>query len=77
VVLCVADTGCGMTPTAARQAFEPFFTTRARGGGSGLGLAIVGDFVRALGGHVEVVSTPGQGASIMLNFPAFTDRQPL
>jgi len=69
VMLRVADTGCGMSPEAARRACEPFYTSRPRAGGSGLGLAIVSTFIRAVGGAIHVDSTPGRGAAIMLIFP--------
>ena len=44
VVLCVRDTGCGMSPEVARQVFQLSSATKAVGMGSGIGLATVHNF---------------------------------
>jgi signal transduction histidine kinase len=69
VVLCVRDTGCGMSPEVARQVFQPFFTTKAVGKGSGIGLATVKNFARRLGGTAEIESVIDQGTSVILCIP--------
>ena len=60
VRVVVEDDGPGMAPEVAAQAFEPFYTTRSRG--TGLGLAIVRQELDEVGGHIEVVTSPGAGA---------------
>ncbi len=60
VCVVVEDDGPGMAPEVAVQAFEPFYTTRARG--TGLGLAIVRQELDEVGGHIEVVTSLGAGA---------------
>jgi nitrogen-specific signal transduction histidine kinase len=68
-VLCVCDTGIGMTPEVLAQIWEPFFSTKALGAGSGLGLAQVLGAVQQLGGGVTVQSEPGRGASVQVHLP--------
>jgi PAS domain S-box-containing protein len=69
----VIDTGVGMTPEQCVRVFRPFeqaesSTTRDRGG-TGLGLAISRSFAEALGGSLEVSSTPGAGSCFTLTLP--------
>jgi signal transduction histidine kinase len=68
-VVKVTDDGPGMSADVKRQAFEPFFTTRAAGEGSGLGLAIVASIVRAHHGTIHLASDPGKGTQVELRLP--------
>jgi len=68
VRLSVADTGGGMAPEVLKQAFEPFFTTKAEGQGTGLGLSMVFGFVKQSGGHIDMLSVPGEGTQVQLYF---------
>jgi CheY-like chemotaxis protein len=61
----VQDTGIGMTPQQVSRLFQPFEQVADehwREGGAGLGLAISRQLVRAMGGDIEVHSTPDVGS---------------
>ena len=73
VVIRVSDTGCGMSPEVLARATEPGFTTRSNCGGTGLGLASVEDFARRWGGHLELASRVGRGATVTLRLPRAPD----
>ncbi|MCJ1714501.1 sensor histidine kinase [Microbacterium sp. M1A1_1b] len=69
----VIDHGEGIPPQLREKIFQRFWradTSRARDtGGSGLGLAIVSGIVAAHGGSVEVIDTPGGGATFRIWLP--------
>jgi two-component system OmpR family sensor kinase len=71
----VVDHGPGIRPPERERIFERFArldASRARhnGGGAGLGLSIVSSVVQAHGGQVDVVDTPGGGATFRVRLPA-------
>ncbi len=70
ICLSVTDTGSGMDEQEKAQIFEPYFSTKEAGKGTGLGLAMVYGFVSQSGGFVEVTSSPGEGSTFRLCFPA-------
>ncbi len=60
ILLCVADTGPGLSAEIVERAFEPFVTTKPQG--LGLGLSISAGIVDAHGGRLEYDQAPGGGA---------------
>jgi two-component system OmpR family sensor kinase len=76
----IADTGPGLSPEQSERVFERFYRadvarSRRAGGatGTGLGLAIVAALVAAHHGTVEVVETPGGGATFRVRLPLAPD----
>jgi signal transduction histidine kinase len=57
VVIHIADTGTGISPSVLPSVCEPFFTTRAEG--TGLGLAIAKRYIDQNGGRLNIESRPG------------------
>jgi CheY-like chemotaxis protein len=68
VFMVVKDSGCGMSETTKARMFDPFFTTKFTG--RGLGLAAVSGIVHAHRGKMQVESSPGQGTTFTVSFPA-------
>ncbi len=64
--LRVEDTGSGIPPEHLAHIFDPFFTTKPQGEGTGLGLSVCTGLVLALGGTIDVDSTPGAGTTFTL-----------
>lgn len=71
VITSVRDHGPGISPGNRDKIFRRFFTHRPEGAptGTGLGLSIVQTVAEAHGGHVEVDSAPGEGATFRVTLP--------
>ena len=68
----VADTGVGIGADDLSRIFQAFYQTDAgvaKGEGTGLGLTISREFVRLMGGEIEVDSEPGQGSVFGFGLP--------
>lgn len=73
--LDVSDTGAGMDEETARNAFEPFYSTKeGQSGRVGLGLAICRQIVKSHHGEVAVRSEVGKGTTFSLFLPVERDR---
>jgi len=70
VFIEVMDSGVGIPGSISDRIFEPFFTTKNVGKGTGLGLSISYRIVQDFGGNIHVVSTMGEGARFIIDFPA-------
>jgi len=79
----VEDTGIGISEAAQKRVFEPFVqaddTITRRFGGTGLGLTISKQFVQAMGGSIDLESTPGKGTrfTLLLPYTVAKDREQL
>lgn len=65
--LCVADTGCGMSPETLERARDLFYTTRRSG--SGVGLHLCERATRSVGGRLQIESIEGEGTTITAHIP--------
>ena len=66
ILLCVRDKGPGFSPDSIHRAFEPFFSTKARG--TGLGLSVCRRIMEAHGGAIRLCNAEGGGAEVILEF---------
>ena len=78
--IAIIDHGEGIPPQLREKIFQRFWradTSRTREtGGSGLGLAIVAGIVEKHQGHVEVLETPGGGATFRVSLPLVPSAPP-
>lgn len=78
--IAVIDHGEGIPDQMKEKIFQRFFradSSRARDtGGSGLGLAIVASIVALHGGRVDVLNTPGGGATFRVSIPLLPTAAP-
>jgi len=75
VEIAFVDTGHGIPSGLERRIFDPFFTTKEVGKGTGLGLSITYGIVKEHGGTISVVSTPGEGATFLIQLPLPADKE--
>jgi len=68
--IVIRDSGSGLTPEAARRAFEPYFTTKRASGGTGLGMAIAQRIVGEHGGTIAIEGPAAGGALVTIRLPA-------
>jgi signal transduction histidine kinase len=67
IFLEVSDTGSGLAKEECERLFTPYYTTKEHG--TGLGLAIVQSVVSDHHGRITVRSSPGQGATFVIELP--------
>jgi signal transduction histidine kinase len=69
VVVRLSDNGSGIPETIKEKILQPFFTTKKGTDGTGLGLSITHDIILAHGGHLDVESELGEGATFVISLP--------
>lgn len=78
-VLCVSDTGIGLSEEDKTRIFDRFYTVdkshNGTGGGFGLGLAIVKKLCRRAGWKLSVESELGKGTSFRIEFCSDTNKK--
>ena len=73
VKLRVSDDGCGIPKELLPRIHDPYFTTKPIGEGTGLGLWTVYGIVNEHNGKIDVESTPLEGTTVEIVFPASID----
>ncbi|HEY5604596.1 MAG TPA: XrtA/PEP-CTERM system histidine kinase PrsK [Gammaproteobacteria bacterium] len=69
IKIAIEDNGCGMSEEFIRdRLFKPFETTKGNAG-MGIGVYEACEFVKALGGRIEVSSRIGEGSTFLLSLP--------
>jgi signal transduction histidine kinase len=73
IVLCVRDTGIGVSPENAERIFDAFWqvdqSDTRNVGGAGLGLSVSRRLARLMGGDMTLTSTPGEGSTFEVRLP--------
>jgi len=64
----ISDNGRGISESAIRHIFDPFYTTKE--GGSGLGLSIAAQIIEESGGGITCKNNPQGGATFTIRLPA-------
>ena len=68
VEIRISDEGVGIPKEDLQHIFEPFYTTREQG--SGLGLSISYKIIEAHKGDIWAISSPGKGATFIIQLPS-------
>ncbi|MCM3785347.1 ATP-binding protein [Neobacillus mesonae] len=68
IVICIEDTGVGMTEEEQQRLGKPYYSTKAEG--TGLGMLMVYSTINKLKGTIKVESNKGEGSKIELILPA-------
>ena len=70
--ITLTDSGSGIAPEVLPHIFDPYFSTKQRGGqkGMGLSLALCHTIIMRQGGIITAESSPGNGATFHIWLPA-------
>jgi two-component system NtrC family sensor kinase len=69
VVVACRDEGAGIDPSAVKDIFKPFFTTKDVGKGAGLGLYISYEIIKKHHGDIRVSSELAKGTTFTVELP--------
>lgn len=72
----ILDRGCGIAEADLPYIFDPFFSTKSENSkrGMGLGLSVSRSLIEAMGGSIEVETTPETGSQFTALFPKMTQK---
>lgn len=73
IVISITDQGRGIEPDDLEKIFDPYFSTKPKGGnrGTGLGLSIAWAIVRNHQGNIQIQSIIGRGTCVDIILPIF------
>jgi CheY-like chemotaxis protein len=73
VDITIQDHGTGIHDDHIDKIFDPYFSTKPKGGdrGAGLGLSISQSIIANHGGHISVHSRRGEGSTVHVRLPAY------
>jgi signal transduction histidine kinase len=77
VRISIHDNGPGIPSELQDKLFDPFFTTKPVGKGTGLGLTVAYQILEQHHGHLQVISRPGQGTTVVIDLPRIANPLPL
>ncbi len=73
ITVRLIDNGPGMPEEELPRILDPFYTTKDPGKGTGLGLSVSYRIVEGMDGTMSVESVLGEGTTIMIDLPLYTD----
>lgn len=78
IVISITDQGRGIKSDDLEKIFDPYFSTKPKGGsrGTGLGLSIAWAIVKNHQGNIQIRSTLGQGTCVDIILPIFPKGTP-
>jgi two-component system CAI-1 autoinducer sensor kinase/phosphatase CqsS len=74
-LICVEDTGAGISASMQNQIFERFFTTIKFGQGAGIGLSFCKMVMAGIGGEIQCQSEEGAYTRFRLLFPTTSESE--
>ncbi len=75
ILIEISDTGTGIAKEIIDKVFDPFFTTKPVNEGTGLGLSTSMSIIKSHNGFINIYSEFGNGTTIKIYLPAFTDSE--
>ncbi|ULG72670.1 ATP-binding protein [Macrococcus brunensis] len=67
IIITITDNGIGMSESAIKRLYEPFYTTKITG--TGLGLPVTRNMIELAGGTIDAQSTVDVGTTFIIRLP--------